>query len=169
MISIIEDVIECIRNITYPIENVNVREAYLNGVSLNPPLITVNEQPGNSGVYIDGIPNIVRNQFTIEYYAGQSIEIALIDIEAEDGISKIRTESEDNINSEQDNIIPLIPTKVGRTLLVLTDEYLERFGLTMIGTAQIAPYENPDIIRIVTNYYCYIDRKTKQIYRRINT
>lgn len=170
MTSILDEILRFLKeDVVFRLPEVTVKEAYLVNTALELPLLTVDEFPGNDGVYLDNQPHIVRNVITLEAYADQS----------ETGEEALQSESDDYIGTESNNPIFIDPEEnefylTGRRaamqILMDADRKLnEKFGLTMIGNIAYAPYQDPNVVRAVSTYFAYIDTRTNTIYRRINT
>lgn len=119
---------------------------YSSVTKLSVPLMTVKEIPTSTGVFLqaeDGSsqPFIVRNVYELEIYAKQS-----------------RVKGK-----------PMTAADFAMQIFIEADKLLnERFGLTMSGTPNPAPYPaDTQVHRIVARYSAYIDTRTNQILRNI--
>lgn len=139
MILIGPDIIKFLKAHTFTIPKVTVKPAY-SVSSPTCPLLTLDELPSNDGVYIDGMPCVVRNVLTLEAYAKDKV------------IQGVATPKHD----------------VAVKLIMEADTFLnEDFGLTMIGSIQGAPYSDSTIYRAVANYFAYIDTRTNTVCRSV--
>lgn len=133
MIFIAEQIIETLKEGEYPLP-VTVRDFY-SVEQVSPPLITVDELPGNDGVYLHNQPGIVRNVFTVEVYA-----------------------SARTINGVVYN-----QKRLALEIAIAADKLLnEVYGLTMKGNIQVAPYSSPNVCRAVIRYEAYIDTRLEE-------
>lgn len=140
MISVGGEFIATLKASTFSLGTVNAHEAY-NDTAPKYPLLTLDEIPTNTGVYLDNQPGIVRNIFTLEAYA------------------KAMTVNGSIIAKRSASL----------TLLMEADKVLnEKYGITMTGTPVGAPYSDQTVFRWVANYFAYIDTRTNTIYRSIN-
>lgn len=138
MILIGGEIIESLKKTVFTVPGVDVKDAYSIG-RLKCPLIAIDERPGNEGIYIDNQPAVVQNIIIIEAYTKD--------------ISAPRTMNRKN---------------VAYSLISEIDSLLnKKFGLTMTGNIQAAPYDDETIFRAVTRYIAYIDTRTGLIYRKI--
>lgn len=110
------------------------------------PLVAIKEVPSSVGammVSADGSeqPYVVRNDYTVEFYAKQ------------------KKNGDTYITSAQ----------AAKSLYIEVDKILNQtFGLTMSGAASIAPYPaDVTVTRIVARYYGYIDTRNNTILRRV--
>ena len=149
MTDILDEVLRFLKEeAVFTLPNVTVKEAYLVNTDLDLPLLTVDELPGNDGVYLDNQPRVVHNLITLEAYASQLV-------------------FEDPASGEP---VLLTGKRAAYRLLEEADKQLNaRFGLTMTGSIAYAPYEDTNVVRVQANYFAYIDTRTNLIYRRINT
>lgn len=139
MIQISSNVLELLKGIDYGLPEVDVRDAYLTD-DPHLPMITVDELPGNEGVYLDNQPAIVTNIITVECYATQMMA---------DGI-------------------PQTGKAIAYDLIDRADRILnEKLGLTMQGTIAAAPYSDQRVFRAVARYVAYIDTRNGTILRSI--
>lgn len=170
MTGILDEVLQFLQEeVTFSLPDVTVKEAYLVNTDLDLPLLTVDELPGNDGVYLDNQPRIVRNVLTLEAYASQ----------LESGEETLESETDEPIATEENNPIYIDPDgteyfltgkRAAFAMLMEADKKLnEHYGLTMTGNIAYAPYQDSNVVRAVSNYFAYIDTRTNTIYRRINT
>lgn len=140
MILIGSDIIAGLKAHTFTFDKkVNATSAYTASTPTC-PMLTIDELPSNDGIFIDGMPCVVRNILTLEAYVQDSY------------IQKVLT-------SKHDAAIRLI---------MEADAFLnQQFGLTMIGPIKAAPYTDTTIFRAVANYFAYIDTRTNTICRSI--
>lgn len=138
MTFIIDRLIEYLETIEYPCP-LSIRDFY-KVQKLTTPLITIQEQASNNGVYLDNQPSIVQNSYQVEVYTKSKMikgkAISSIDLAKE-----IATLVDKNLN--------------------------ERFGLTMTGDITVRPYSDTSVTRLVLRYIAYIDTRTNSIYRRV--
>lgn len=123
-------------SITFP--NVTVKDFY--SISkVSPPMVTVDETPGEAVLFPDGKPKIVRNSYQIEVYCkAQSVE----------GKPASAISCAKQIAIEVDNILN------------------QSFGLTQVGDASFAPYiQDQTVMRCIIRYRGDIDTRTEYIYR----
>lgn len=122
--------------LTFP--KVTVKDFY-SVTRISPPLVTVDEMPGEGVLFPDGQPRIVRNSFQIEVYCKQ---------QSVDGAG-------------------LTAIHAAKMLMAQTDSLLNTdFGLTQIGDIVFSPYvSDQTVIRGVARYRGDIDTKTEIIYR----
>lgn len=169
MTGILDEILQFLKeDVVFRLPDVTVKEAFLVNTGLDLPLLTVDEFPGNDGVYLDNQPCVVRNVITLEAYADQT----------ETGEGTLQTESDEFICTESNNLIFTDPEdaefyltgrRAAMQILMDADRKLnEKFGLTMIGNIAYAPYQDPNVVRAVSTYFAYIDTRTNTIYRRIN-
>jgi len=140
MIQIGADLIDALSAAVYTLPKVTVKDFYA-VTSILCPQLTLDELPGNDGIYLGNQPAIVHNVFTLEAYAKNMM-----------------------VNGSA-------MTKKAAALLLISeaDKVLnERFGLTMQGEITIAPYTDATICRAVARYIAYIDTRNNTILRRIN-
>lgn len=125
---------------TFPIENVTVRSASSQQIPIY-PLITVEEVPTNTGVYVGGQPRIVKNIYQFEYYCQNSM------------IDDIITSAED----------------MSKLLGIDTDSFLnETFNMTQIGDPFGNPMASDNnIYRWVVRYTTTIDTLSHEFFRNI--
>lgn len=170
MTSIFDEILHFLKEeVIFKVPEVTVKEAYLVNTTMSLPLLTIDELPGNDGVYLDNQPQIVRNIITLEAYADQT----------EAGKEALESETDDLIGTETNSPIFIDPEdsefyltgrRAAMQILMEADKKLnEKFGLTMTGNIAYAPYQDPNIVRAVSTYFAYIDTRTNTIYRRINT
>lgn len=170
MTSIFDEILHFLKEeVIFKVPEVTVKEAYLVNTTMSLPLLTIDELPGNDGVYLDNQPQIVRNIITLEAYADQT----------EAGKEALESERDDLIGTETNSPIFIDPEdsefyltgrRAAMQILMEADKKLnEKFGLTMTGNIAYAPYQDPNIVRAVSTYFAYIDTRTNTIYRRINT
>lgn len=139
MIQISPDVLGALKGVDYGLPEVDVRDAYLTD-DPHLPMITVDELPGNEGVYLDNQPSIVTNIITVECYATQMM------VEGS----------------------PQTGKAVAYDLIDRADRVLnEKLGLTMQGTITAAPYSDQRVFRAVARYVAYIDTRNGTILRSI--
>lgn len=139
MIQISPDVLGLLKGDDYGLPEVDVRDAYLTD-DPHLPMITVDELPGNEGVYLDNQPSIVTNIITVECYATQMM------VEGS----------------------PQTGKAVAYDLIDRADRVLnEKLGLTMQGTITAAPYSDQRVFRAVARYVAYIDTRNGTILRSI--
>lgn len=139
MIQISPDVLGALKGVDYGLPEVDVRDAYLTD-DPHLPMITVDELPGNEGVYLDNQPSIVTNIITVECYATQMM------VEGS----------------------PQTGKAVAYDLIDRVDRVLnEKLGLTMQGTITAAPYSDQRVFRAVARYVAYIDTRNGTILRSI--
>jgi hypothetical protein len=139
MIQIGSDLLAALSANTYTVSGVTAKDFYSVSAIVCPQL-TLDELPGNDGVYLENQPTIVRNVFTLEAYAKNMMVAGK----------------------------PM--TKKASAMLMITeaDKVLtEQFGLTMQGEITIAPYTDATIIRAVARYIAYIDTRNNTILRGI--
>ena len=122
--------------LTFP--NVTVKDFYTIS-KINPPMVTVDEYPGEGILFPDGQPKIVRNTYQVEFYCkAQSI----------DGKPTPAISCAKKLASESDKILNQV------------------FGLTQVGDAVFSPYvQDQTVIRGVVRYRGDIDTRTEIIYR----
>lgn len=138
MILIGQEIIDTLKAVVYPVP-VTVRDFY-SADKIATPLLTVDELPGNEGVYLDNQPAIVTNTYTIEVYAKQKTVGGVL----------------------------MSSKALALSIILAADKALnEVYGLTMTGQIAIAPYENQDICRVVARYVAYIDTRNDTILRRL--
>lgn len=126
-------IIETLKSAPYPL-SVTVRDFYSAG-KISPPLITVDELPGNEGVYLHNQPEIVTNLFTIEVYAAAK-----------------------TIDGK-----PYNQKQLAMEIALAADKVLnEVYGLTMTGQIAVAPYRDPHVCRVVMRYLAYIDTRLEE-------
>lgn len=136
MILIGDEIIKVLQEkLTFP--KVSVRDFY--AVSkVAPPMVTINELPGEGVLFPDGQPKIVRNSFQVEVYCKQASGPQVMTAIA--AAKALMLEVDAVLNSE--------------------------FGLTQVGDAPFAPYmADESIIRGVARYRGDIDTRTQIIYR----
>lgn len=139
MIQIAPEILEELQKVDYGIPDVDVRDAYLTD-DPSIPMITVDELPGNDGVYLDGQPAVVMNVITVECYSTQMVVGG----------------------------VPKTGKAIAYDLLDRADRRLnEKFGLTMQGTITAAPYSDQRVFRAVARYIAYIDTRNGTILRSI--
>ena len=139
MIQIGADLIATLSAATYTVSGVTVKDFY-SVSSIVCPQLTLDELPGNDGIYLDNQPVIVHNVFTMEAYAKNMM------------------------------VSGKPVTKKAAAMLMITeaDKVLnEQFGLTMQGEITIAPYTDSTISRAVARYIAYIDTRNNTILRGI--
>lgn len=139
MILIGSDIIAALKAHILSLSNVTVKGAY-SVTSPTCPLLALDELPSNDGVYVDGMPCVVRNVLTLEAYA-KDMSIQGVITPKHDAAVKLLMEADSFLN--------------------------ENFWLTMIGPIQAAPYSDTTIYRAVANYYVYIDTRTNTICRSV--
>ena len=139
MIQIAPELLKALREIDFGIPDVDVRDAYfISDPTL--PMLTLDELPGNDGVYLDNQPFIVTNIFTVEAYASQMV---------------VREQA-------------MTGKEIAYTLLDAADKLLNKqFGLTMSGNITAAPYQDQRVFRAVARYTAYIDTRNGTILRSI--
>ena len=139
MIQIAPELLKALREIDFGIPGVDVRDAYfISDPTL--PMLTLDELPGNDGVYLDNQPFIVTNIFTVEAYASQMV---------------VREQA-------------MTGKEIAYTLLDAADKLLNKqFGLTMNGNITAAPYQDQRVFRAVARYTAYIDTRNGTILRSI--
>lgn len=137
MILIGDQIIKVLQEkLTFP--RVAVKDFY--AVSkVTPPMVTVNELPGEGVLFPDGQPKIVRNSFQFEVYCKQQ-----------------------TINSA-----PMTAIAAAKALMLELDATLNQtFGLTQVGDISFLPYaSDQNIVRGVARYRGDIDTRTEIIYR----
>lgn len=137
MILIGDQIIKTLQEkLTFP--KVTVKDFY--AVSkVTPPMVTVNELPGEGVLFPDGQPKIVRNSFQIEVYCKQC--------------------------TVKNTLMTAIAAS--KTLMVEVDKILNNvFGLTQVGDIPFSPYaSDQNIMRGVARYRGDIDTRTEIIYR----
>lgn len=137
MILIGEQIIKALQeNLMVP--KVTVKDFY--AVSkVTPPMVTLNELPGEGILFPDGQPKIVRNSFQIEVYCRQQ-----------------------TIDGTQVTAI-----SAAKSLMLKVDKILnESYGLTQVGDVSFSPYaSDQNIIRGVARYRGDIDIRNEIIYR----
>lgn len=139
MILLGPDIIKALKAHTFTLPKAVVKPAY-SGTSPTCPMLALNELPSNDGAYINGMPCVVRNTFTLEAYSKDMIV---------QGTAMSKCDA-------------------AYKLIMEADKFLnETFGLTMIGPIQSAPYTDTTIFRAVANYFAYIDTRTNTICRTI--
>lgn len=106
---------------------------------VTPPMVTVNELPGEGVLFPDGQPKIVRNSFQIEVYCKQ---------QTIDGAH-------------------VTAIAAAKSLMLQVDKILnESYGLTQVGDVPFSPYaSDQNIMRGVARYRGDIDTRTEIIYR----
>ncbi|HEX3038152.1 MAG TPA: hypothetical protein VHO94_04065 [Oscillospiraceae bacterium] len=140
MILIGQEIIDALKAHKFTITGVSVSDAYSVSTPKCPQL-TLDELPGNSGVYLDGYPAVVRNILTLEAYTKDMM------------ISGSPRKKRD----------------AAFMLIMEADTFLnETFGLTMSGNIQAVPYSDSTIFRAAANYVAYIDTRTNEILRGLN-
>lgn len=139
MILIGREILNTLKNTTYTIENVRIKNFY-DVTKIQCPQIVLDELPSNDGIYLNNQPCITQNIFTIETYTKQMI-----------------------INGLQRN-----KKDVAMILISEVDEILNQtYGLTMAGNITVLPYEDGSIFRAIARYTAYIDKRTNLIYRNL--
>lgn len=139
MIFIGDQIIAAWQAVSFSIPGVTVKDFY-DISKLTPPLLALDERPGNEGVYLGNQPTVMTNIFTLEAYGKQML-----------------------VGGK-----PVTAKMVATTILLEADKLLnEQYGLTMTGSLDIAPYSDPSVCRVVARYVAYIDTRTNLIYRRI--
>lgn len=137
MILIGDQIIKTLQEkLTFP--KVTVKDFY--AVSkVTPPMVTVNELPGEGVLFPDGQPKIVRNSFQFEVYCKQQ-----------------------TINGTSMTAIA-----AAKALMLELDKILNQtFGLTQVGDVPFSPYaSDQNIMRGVARYRGDIDTRTEIIYR----
>jgi hypothetical protein len=133
------DIITALKTHTFTLSNVSTKPAY-SVSSPTCPMLALDEQPSNDGVYVDGMPCVVRNILVLEAYA-KDMMIQGVATSKHDAAYKLIEEADAFLN--------------------------QQFGLTMVGPIQGAPYSDSTIYRAVANYYVYIDTRTNTVYRSI--
>ena len=123
-------------NLTFPVED--VRDFY--SISkVSPPLVTLNEMPGEGYLFPDGKPKIVTNTYQMEVYCKSMILMG----QAVPAITACKMLMEESCQ--------------------LLEDY---FGLTQVGDASFQPYIQDDsILRGIVRFRGRIDKKTEIIYR----
>lgn len=137
MILIGPEIIEALKAHTFTVPKVTVKAAF-SVASPTCPLLALDELPSNDGAYIDGMPCVVRNVFTLESYAKDTVI---------QGVATPKHDASVQLIMEADALLN------------------QRFGLTMIGPIQAAPYTDTTIFRAVANYIAYIDTRINTILR----
>lgn len=104
-----------------------------------PPMVTLNEMPGEGVLFPDGQPKIVRNSFQIEVYCKQQMA----------------------------NGIAMTAIAAAKALMLEVDAFLNStFGLSQVGDVPFSPYvSDQTIMRGVARYRGDIDTRTEMIYR----
>lgn len=134
MILIGDQVIQVLQEqLTFP--KVTVKDFY--AVSkVTPPMVTLNELPGEGILFPDGQPQIVRNSFQIEVYCKQQ------------GTVRTAIAAAKTLMMEVDVVLNTL------------------FGLTQVGDVPFTPYaSDQNIMRGVARYRGDIDVGTQIIYR----
>lgn len=130
---------EILRALQQEFPELHVRDAYL-GEEPEFPMLTIEEIPSNTGVYLDNQPTVVMNIFQIEVYAKQSV-----------------------VGGELRN-----KKDAAMHYALLADDFLNRkYGFTMRESVTGAPYSDPSVYRVPLRYAAYMDTRTGDIYREI--
>lgn len=139
MILLCEEIMEALQKAAFTIPGIKVRDDYT-VETISCPLLVLEERPGNTGVYLDNQPKVVRNLYILEAYTRD-----------------MRVEGK-----------PLSKKAAAMRMLMEADKQLnEKYGLTMNGEASAAPYNDPTVFRAVARYTAYIDTRTNTIVRRV--
>lgn len=123
-------------NLTFP--GVDVRDFY-SVAKISPPLVTLNEQPGEGYLFPDGKPRIVTNTYQVETYC-RAMKL-------------------------EGKTLPGV--EACKQLMVEVCQHLEdQYGLTQVGDASFQPYvQDGTILRGIVRFRGRIDKRTEIIYQ----